>query len=250
MDKGFIKAYRKLQDSDVWEKNPLYLKVWLWLLFNADYRDGTLTCTLDHISDRVAWREGRAPKSPSRKVISDVLNWLESEKMIVKKQAGRGNRKYTSVSIVNYGSYNVAEARAVTVEKQKSYTLKEVKRSKEVDSNESTAQAALELDDAAIIAKRDDYIDGMCKFWEIIAPKLKVPHSLFARWRKQFGVDVPLDIAQQVANSGKKLKSPQAYISKACSSEFQRRKQQRIEQPTDEDFASLDAWLEDDPQPL
>ena len=201
MDKGFIKAYRKLQDSDVWEKNPLYLKVWLWLLFNADYRDGTLTCTLDHISDRVAWREGRAPKSPSRKVISDVLNWLESEKMIVKKQAGRGNRKYTAISIVNYGSYNVTEARAVTVEKQKSYTLKEVKRSKEVDSNESTAQTALELDDAETIAKRDDYIDGMCKFWEIIAPTLKVPHSLFARWRKQFGVDVPLDIAQQVAIS-------------------------------------------------
>jgi hypothetical protein len=38
MDRGWIKKYRKVFDSPIWELPPMYYKAFDWLLLSANYR--------------------------------------------------------------------------------------------------------------------------------------------------------------------------------------------------------------------
>ncbi len=95
-------------------------------------------------------------------------------------------------------------------------------------------------------AKRDDYIDAMAKFWHQIVPNGKVPISLFGKWRSEHGPDVSLDIVQQVAMSGKKLKSAQGYVAKAISNEAADRRRKNLNEPTESDLDDLRQLVEGD----
>jgi hypothetical protein len=248
----YIKSFRQLLDSEIFSMPPLHLKVWTYLLHKVDYETGEMTATTSQIADAVQYVERNRRVVPARTTIMRILKWLESASMVNLAIRGGRNAQYYSITICKWSLYQISDLEVDASETRKKFaSAATVQEGKEVnylvETKVSTADSAEKQVDTPKKSngKRDDYIDGMCRYWDAIAPKLKVPHSLFARWRSQYGVDVPLDIIQQIANSGKKLKSPQGYIAKACASEFQRRKQQRIEQPTEDDFASLDALLED-----
>ena len=91
------------------DRPPLYYKVWWWILTNVDRNSGCMTTTMDHIADRVQWVERGVNRTPNRKVIKDILNWLSTELSIVTETGGAGNRKYTKVSVINWATYQQTE---------------------------------------------------------------------------------------------------------------------------------------------
>jgi uncharacterized phage protein (TIGR02220 family) len=79
---GFITVHRKLIESDIWSKPPLYSKVWLWLLMNAQHSEykglkrGQLSTTIDKIRDGVSWYVGARIERPSYNQIYKILQYL------------------------------------------------------------------------------------------------------------------------------------------------------------------------------
>ena len=99
------KLWVKLQNSDIWDMHPVYLKTWIWLVLNADPDTGRLQFTLEHIADRVRWTENNKLLTPKRGRMAEVLNWFVGQNMAEKTTGGAGNRKYTALTIVNWGTY-------------------------------------------------------------------------------------------------------------------------------------------------
>ncbi len=82
--KGCVLIDRAIIDSKIWRKPPLYLKVWLYLLMKANFKDGDVLkrgqcfVTVDEIADACAHYVGYRKMAPSKKHIYDILAWLRS----------------------------------------------------------------------------------------------------------------------------------------------------------------------------
>ena len=83
---GWIKKYRKEVESQIWEHPPVYLKIWNWLLYAADYNTGELKTTLG--------------KTPARATISRALTLFQSMDMIELI-----SERPIVINITNYNSY-------------------------------------------------------------------------------------------------------------------------------------------------
>lgn len=64
------------------QKPPLYFKVWLWLLLNAQHKDygtlkrGQLFTSIPQIQDAMTYKVGNRIERPSKKQIWGILEWL------------------------------------------------------------------------------------------------------------------------------------------------------------------------------
>lgn len=103
---GWVHHHRKEEDSAIWDKPPLYLKVWTWLKLNADKDTGVVICTATHIADRVQWVENNRTCVPGRKAIRDILTWLVDEGSLYREVLGARNAKYLRLTLCNYHTYN------------------------------------------------------------------------------------------------------------------------------------------------
>jgi len=96
---------------------PIYHRVWTWLKLNVSWDHGSfptkglfrinlvpgqIICSLQDIADGVAWTEWGQVRKPNKKMILDVLVWLEQEGMIYRESNGKG----TFISLVNWQVYN------------------------------------------------------------------------------------------------------------------------------------------------
>ena len=130
---GSFLIARKIFKSKIWLKPPFYLKTFLWILGNANYSDrqkhgynyrrGELITTYDEIIKGVSYYHNRHHTLPTLKQIRRILEWLETEGMII-VQPLRNNelgltradpraqtRAYVGIRIivVNYGTYQDLE---------------------------------------------------------------------------------------------------------------------------------------------
>jgi len=88
---SFIIA-RKLFRSEVWLKDPLYLKAWLWILGQASHSDhernghkykrGEFATTYDEVIKSISYYHNRQHIIPTVKQARVILKWLESQSMI------------------------------------------------------------------------------------------------------------------------------------------------------------------------
>jgi hypothetical protein len=124
---GFIVA-RKIFKSDIWIKDPLYLKVWIWIVGKANHSDnkkkgktykrGEFVTTYNDIIKDTSCFYNRKHIFPSIKQIRIILKWLESEGMILVEplKSGLGltgadptarTRAYVGIKItvINYDTY-------------------------------------------------------------------------------------------------------------------------------------------------
>jgi hypothetical protein len=80
--KGYILLSRKLLDNEIMAKPPLYLKVWIYLLTNAQHKDykglkrGQLFTSIPKIQEAMSYMVGYRKETPSYKQIRGVLDWL------------------------------------------------------------------------------------------------------------------------------------------------------------------------------
>lgn len=96
---GYIIIARQIVESEIWSKPPLYAKVWLWLLMQAQHTDyrklkrGQLFTRINDIRDGVAWKVGWRTEKPSKDQIFNILNWL-------RKDDEEGNESNTSPTMI------------------------------------------------------------------------------------------------------------------------------------------------------
>jgi len=81
---GYILLSRKLLQNGIMEKPPLYFKIWVWLLLNAQHKDfgvlkrGQLRTSIPEIQKAMTYKVGYREEKPSRKQIWGILNWLRN----------------------------------------------------------------------------------------------------------------------------------------------------------------------------
>lgn len=118
---GYIMIDRGIVESEIWNKPPLYIKVWLLLIIKAQHADykglrrGQLYTSIDEIREACAWKSGWRKEKPSKDQIWNILEWLRNPS----GDAYGGNhghdngggmvttRKATHGMLVNICNYNV-----------------------------------------------------------------------------------------------------------------------------------------------
>lgn len=115
---GAILIARKLNDSAIFEKPPLYLKIWMFLLTQAQHSDykglkrGQLFTSIPKIQKAVSWKIGYRTETPTKDQVFNVLEWLRkpresnresnrSTPMITTTKATQG----MLITICNYNVY-------------------------------------------------------------------------------------------------------------------------------------------------
>jgi len=92
---GNFRIARKLFESKIWLKEPLYIKLWIYLLGEANHSDrerngllykrGEVTTTYDKIIKGLSYYYNREHIVPTLKNVRVMLQWLKSEGMIILK---------------------------------------------------------------------------------------------------------------------------------------------------------------------
>lgn len=120
---GYILLSRKLIESDIWDKPPIYLKVWLYILAKAQHKPyknldrGELVVSIPELIEVCSYKVGYRTEKPSKTQIFNVLEWLRSsyegsheedakEPMIETTKTTRG----MVVKVLNYSVYQDPKA--------------------------------------------------------------------------------------------------------------------------------------------
>jgi predicted transcriptional regulator len=113
---GFFGLWRKLFLSEIWKMPPVYLRVWLWILGDVQWKiyeaktatqfviyvlPGQKITSLNDIANGVSWDEWGKEKVPNRKTISTVLEWLQNRGQI----NAESNNRHTFISVVKWDTY-------------------------------------------------------------------------------------------------------------------------------------------------
>ncbi len=108
---GYIKIHRKITESSVYLKPPIYWRVFEWLIMQAFFQDGKKIkrgekiTSLREISYGTYWYEGRKKRTLHRTTISEILKWLIDNGMIHVFDYNNNYRRETHYKIINYSDY-------------------------------------------------------------------------------------------------------------------------------------------------
>jgi hypothetical protein len=81
---GYILLSRKIIESEIWLKPPLYLKVWIYLLCKAQHSKykgldkGCLRTSIPEIIDECQWKVGYRTVRPTKDQVYRVLDWMRN----------------------------------------------------------------------------------------------------------------------------------------------------------------------------
>src|SRR5690625_524432 len=79
---GYILLSRKLIESEIWDKPPLYIKIWVYLLNKAQHGDfkglkrGQLRTSIPDIMEDCSWYVGYRKVKPTKDQVFQVIDWL------------------------------------------------------------------------------------------------------------------------------------------------------------------------------
>jgi hypothetical protein len=115
---GYIILSRKIIESEIWDKPPLYIKIWVYLLTKAQHSDykklkrGQLFTSIPEIMEACSWKVGFRTEKPTKDQIYQVIDWLRKGN----ESSHEGDTKATMITttkathgllinIDNYGFY-------------------------------------------------------------------------------------------------------------------------------------------------
>lgn len=82
---GYILESRKILDSPIWSKPPLYFKVWHFLLIKAQFQEydglkrGQVRTSIPEIQEAMSYKVGYRKIVPSYDEVRDVIKFLKGE---------------------------------------------------------------------------------------------------------------------------------------------------------------------------
>ena len=104
---GYVLLSRKLLKSGIMEKPPLYLKLWIWMLMQASFKDhgdlkrGQFFTSLERMREAMAYKVGCCTRRPTKKEIRGVIDFLSTGTAIVTTKVTHG----MIITILNYDHY-------------------------------------------------------------------------------------------------------------------------------------------------
>lgn len=120
---GWIKLHRKIIESEIWEKPPLYIKVWLYLLLCAQHstykglNPGQISTSIPEIIEACKWRVGARVERPTKDQIYQIIQWLRKPNEGVHESNAKATMITTTkatqsmlITICNYGVYQHFDA--------------------------------------------------------------------------------------------------------------------------------------------
>lgn len=217
---GFILLSKRITESEIFIKPPLYLKIWIYLLTKANYTEekslkrGQVLVTIRELQDACSYYAGYRKEMPTKSQIFNVLEWLRnpcgggdgnntSDTMITTAKTTRG----IIVTIDKYSVYQdfktyeqnsggtFGKEMGTTTTKQQSDTIqKELKEYKEElkDNVATPSDDDLKFQpDSFEIMCVDKIINACCES----CPGSKVPKSLKEKqaWAIEFDRMVRID---------------------------------------------------------
>lgn len=115
---GYILLSRKLIESEIYDKPPMYLKVWIYLLSRAQFKQhkklkrGQLFTTISDIQEACSWYVGYRKETPTKSKIYRIIDWLRKTGERGTNETTKDNMIETTkatqgmvVTIVNYSYY-------------------------------------------------------------------------------------------------------------------------------------------------
>lgn len=115
---GYILISRKIVESEIWDKPPLYIKVWVYLLVQAQHKQykglkrGQLYTSIPEIIEACSWRVGYRKEKPSKDQVFQVIDWLRKSHESVYETETKATMITTTkatqgllIDIDNYGFY-------------------------------------------------------------------------------------------------------------------------------------------------
>lgn len=212
---GFILTSRKIIESNIFNKPPLYIKVWLYLLSSAQHSNyrglerGQLITSIKEIQEAMSWKVGYRKETPTTKQIRSILDYLRfpcerdnEQSMIVTTKVTDG----MLINIVNYdyfqtiGNYegNYEKTTKVTRRESKGHNLynKNVKNDKndkkdiygEFENVLLTDDEIKKLKDR--IPKYSDYIERLSGYLESSGKKYKSHYATILNWHRKDNKEV------------------------------------------------------------
>lgn len=104
---GYILLARKALDSELMNKPPLYLKLWVWMIGKANWRDrdklkrGQFVTTIAEMQEAMSFQVGWRKVTPTKDEIRSAYEAFTKTTMITTRKTTRG----MVVTILNYGLY-------------------------------------------------------------------------------------------------------------------------------------------------
>ena len=104
---GYILLARKLFDSELMSKPPLYLKLWVWMLVKANWKDrdklkrGQFVASIADMQDAMSYHIGYRKMTPTKDEIRSAYEAFTKAAMITTTKTTRG----LLVTILNYEQY-------------------------------------------------------------------------------------------------------------------------------------------------
>jgi hypothetical protein len=108
---GYILLSRLIEKSDIYKQNSLYLKIWIYLLVKASYKNtdlfnrGQLFVSISDIQESCYYLSGFRKVKPTYWEVWNIMKWLENNNMIKLKNTARGYR----IDIIKYDIYQNPE---------------------------------------------------------------------------------------------------------------------------------------------
>ncbi|BCS86835.1 hypothetical protein [Pseudodesulfovibrio sediminis] len=107
IDGGFFLVARKLFESELMDKPDLYVKLWLWMLNKANWKDhrklkrGQFLTTIKEMREAMSYKVGYCTKTPTVGQIRSAYEAFTNSTMINTTKTTRG----MIITIINYDTY-------------------------------------------------------------------------------------------------------------------------------------------------
>lgn len=149
---GYILLSRKVIESEIWSKPPLYLKVWIYLLTRAQHSDykkmkrGQLRTSIPEIIEECSWYVGYRKVKPTKDQIFQVIDWL-------RKPHGTPNESNDSTTMIT--TTKATQGLLVTIDRYCFYQESKNYESNAEPNNENDMKATREQRQPDNINKND-----------------------------------------------------------------------------------------------
>jgi hypothetical protein len=109
---GWVKLWRRLEDSDIWELPPTTIKIWIWLLMHANHETrtvyginvepGELITSYDSICKGIAWKEkGGHVTTATPNQVRWAIKCLEARQTLVRYP----HQQHLHLKVLNWSKF-------------------------------------------------------------------------------------------------------------------------------------------------
>jgi hypothetical protein len=149
---GYLLLSRKIIESEIFKKPPLYLKVWIYLLQKAQHssykqlKRGQLRSSIPEIMEACSWYVGYRKVTPTKDQIYQIIEWLRKPREGSDGKAMETTMitttKATQGMLINIDSYSFYqdpknyESNSVSIAEAEAAATREQQESNNINNNE------------------------------------------------------------------------------------------------------------------